>query len=369
MRWVSRWAWFVTVMNGMIGLAPCAVMANDMVFGGAGADLVPLTENRVQMVSEDILIERRAFGGYQILGKGDWRVSATYRFHNLTSESVDVQVGFPEPACPEDGDCDFTGFTAMITTVRGEPVELAVGTVDPGYGWTDRIGRVHLFAVSFAPHETVEVMHSYHHGLSEHINGGEDLVYLTRTGARWAGSIEDAQFRIRLPFRPWGLSLGEWGPQLVKFTEQLINGRPQVELSFQRTDWEPEQDLKLTIGPGWPTLETPGLIIGCPAHGELFESDFDIATLDFAALKERTKALSNDKLRICRNAVFAHHGRNFGDPALNRFFYGERGLQIHTDAASRNSAVFAKNPHFSTNMLTAPETAYVKAIQQLERAR
>ncbi|MEZ5584231.1 MAG: hypothetical protein R3F37_17105 [Candidatus Competibacteraceae bacterium] len=95
-------------------------MANDMAFGGAGADLVPLTENRVQMVSEDILIERRAFGGYQILGKGDWRVSAAYRFHNLTSESVDVQVGFPEPACPEDGDCDFTGFTAMIITVRGD---------------------------------------------------------------------------------------------------------------------------------------------------------------------------------------------------------------------------------------------------------
>ena len=369
MRWVSQWMWFVTVVSGMIGLAPCAVTANDMAFGGAGADLVPLTENRIQMVSENILIERLAPGGYQILGEGNWRVSATYHFRNLTDEPVDVQIGFPEPACPEDSDCNFTGFTSMVTTVRNKPVKLTVGTVGLGHDWVKRIGRVHLFTISFAPHEKVEVVHSYHHGLSEHINGGEDLTYLTRTGAQWAGSIEDAQFRIRLPFRPWGLSLGEWGPQLVKFTEQLIDGRPQVELSFQWMNWEPKQDLEFTIGPGWPTLETPSLIAGCPTHGELFENDFDITTLDFTELKDRTKALSKDKLRICRNAIFAHHGRDFDDPALDRFFYGEHGLQMHVDTASRSSTVFAKNPHFSTNMLTTPETAYAKVIQQLERAQ
>jgi hypothetical protein len=369
MRGVLRWAWLVAVVNGITGLAPWIVMANDMAFGGAGADLVPLAENRVQMVSEDILIERRALGGYQILGEGDWRVLATYRFRNLTSESVDVQIGFPEPACPEDSDCDFTGFTAMTTTVRSEPVELTVGTVDPGQSWAEHIGRVYLFAVRFAPHETVEVIHRYHHGLSEYVNGGEDLTYLTRTGAQWAGSIENARFRIRLPFRPWGLSLGEWGTQLVKFTEQRVDEAPQIEFHFQWTHWEPRQDLKFTIGPGQPTLETPSLIAGCPAHGELFESDFDLTTLDFVEIKDRTQALSNDQLRLCRNAIFAHHGKDFDDPALDQFFYGKHGLQIHTDAASHNSAVFARNPHFSANMLTTPETAYIKAIQQLERAR
>ncbi|MEZ5584584.1 MAG: YARHG domain-containing protein [Candidatus Competibacteraceae bacterium] len=155
----------------------------------------------------------------------------------------------------------------------------------------------------------------------------------------------------------------------MEFTEQLIDGQYQVELSFHWTDWEPAQDLAFTIGPGRPTLETPSLIDGCPAHGEVFDSDFDLATLDVAALKERTKTLSKEKLRVCRNAIFAHHGRNFTDPELNRFFYGARDLLIHAGANSRDSAVFAKNPHFSPAMLTEPETAYVKAIQQLERER
>ncbi|MEZ5584583.1 MAG: DUF4424 family protein [Candidatus Competibacteraceae bacterium] len=176
MRWAAQWVWLITLVN--IGLAPCS-MANDMAFGGAGADLVPLTENRVQMVSENIVIERLAPGGYEILGEGGWRVSATYRFRNLTDEPVAVQIGFPEPACPEDGDCDFTGFEAMTATVRGKPVELTIGAVETQHPWAEHIGRVHLFAISFAPNETVEVVHNYRHGLSEYINGGEELTYLS----------------------------------------------------------------------------------------------------------------------------------------------------------------------------------------------
>ncbi|MDV7397778.1 hypothetical protein RZS08_40635, partial [Arthrospira platensis SPKY1] len=28
-----------------------------------------------------------------------------------------------------------------------------------------------------------------------------------------------------------------------------------------------------------------------------------------------------------RNAIFAHHGKEFEDPELNRFFYGKQGLK------------------------------------------
>lgn len=371
MRKISLWVWFLAMLTGVTGFAPSSVMANDMAFGGAGADLAPTNENRVQMVSEDIFIERLAPGGYQILGEGGWRVSATYRFRNLTTDLVRVQIGSPEPACPPNGDCAFAGFEAMKTTVRGEEVELTVGEVDRQHPWAERIGRVHLFAVTFAPNETVEVTHTYRHGLSEHVNGGEELTYLARTGALWAGAIEDARFRIRLPFRPWGLTLGEWGPQLVSFTEQWVDEHSQTELSFRWKDWDPAHDLNFYIGPGLPTLETPSLIEGCPAPGELFDLDFDVDKLDIAVLRERTKPLSKAKLRICRNAVFAHHGKEFEDPELNRFFYGERGLQIQVsgDASSRGGAVFARSKNFSPKMLTPPELAYIKAMQRVERER
>jgi len=365
-----RGVWLAGLTAAM-GLAAGAAAANDAAFGGAGGDLVPLAESRVQMLSEDILIERTAPGGYRILGDGDWRVRATYRFRNLTGETIRVQMGFPEPACPEDGDCTFTGFEDMATIVRGARADLSLGSVDRRHPWAEHIDRVHVFEVTFAPGETVEVVHTYRHGLTEYVGGGEDLAYVTRTGALWAGRIEDARFRISLPYRPWGISLGSWGAQVAGFTETRVEGRPHVELDLAWTDWEPESDLKLHFGPGFPTLESPSLIDGCPAPGELFDHDLPAAALDIADLEERTQSLSDGQLRICRNAVFAHHGKDFDDPELDRLFYGERGLQVRGtgDAASTGGDVFARNPDFSPDMLTEPEWVYLKAIQLVQQRR
>jgi hypothetical protein len=354
-----------------IGLAPGAAAANDVAFGGAGADLVPLAESRVQMLSEDIRIERTAPGGYRILGDGDWRVTAIYRFRNLRSETVRVQMGFPEPACPEDGDCTFAGFEDMTTTVRGARVDLSIGNVERRHPWAEHIDRVHVFEVTFAPAETVEVVHAYRHGLTEYVGGGEDLTYITRTGALWAGTIEDARFKIILPYRPWGISLGPWAAQLARFTETRANGQPRVELDLAWTDWEPENDLNLRFGPGFPTLETPSLIEGCPAPAALFDDDLSAATLDAADLLERTQSLSDAQLRICRNAIFAHHGKDFDDPDLDAFFYGEGALQVRGPdaAAATGGDIFARNPDFSQDMLTDPEWAYLKAIQLVQERR
>jgi uncharacterized protein (TIGR02594 family) len=361
----------VAAVTAAAGLAAGGAAANDVAFGGAGADLVPLAEDRVQMLSEDILIERVAPGGYRILGDGYWRVRATYRFRNLTDETVPVQMGFPEPACPEDGDCTFAGFEDMATTVRGEAASLSVGAVDRRHPWTEHIDRVHVFAVAFTPGETVEVVHAYRHGLTEYVNGGEDLAYVTRTGALWAGTIDDARVRVRLPYRPWGISPGAWGPHLLRLTERLADGQPEVELEFRRTQWEPEDDLRVVFGPGYPTLETPGLIAGCPSHGELFDHALAVEAVDPADLLQRTQSLSATMLRLCRNAVFAHHGKDFDDAELDRFFYGERGLRVHGagDDASAGRAVFARNPDFAPAMLTDPEWAYVKALQLVEQRR
>lgn len=359
------------VLVSMPGLLAGTALANDVAFGGAGADLVPLTEERVRMVSEDILLERTAPRGYRILGEGDWRVEASYRFRNLTDGPVAVQIGFPEPTCDFYGDCNFEGFEAMTTLVRGEPVALTMGELQSGHDWAERIDRVHLFQVKFAPHETVEVVHRYRHGLTVHAGGGEGLLYLTRTGAPWAGTIESARFRIRLPFRPWGMGLGEWASHLGGFSAQRVDGQTQVELVFQRQDWEPAHDLELYLGPGRPTLETPALIDGCPSHGELFELEMDAEAVDIDTLRERTASLDDTELRLCRNAIFAHHGMDFQDPALDRFFYGDEGLRIHEFAERPwlGGAVFARSEGFSPGVLSEAERAYVRAIQWVEQDR
>lgn len=351
-----------------MGLAPGPAMANDVAFGGAGADLVPIAEARIRMLSEDIVIERMAPGGYRILGDGHWQIHATYRFQNISSEPVQVQMGFPEPACPEDGDCSFAGFEAMETKVRGEAAELRLGAVDRKHAWADHIERVHLFDVSFAPAETVDVTHAYRHGLSEHVTGGEDLTYITRTGAPWAGSIETARFRVRLPFRPWGASLPDWESRLTGLTETLVDGRPEVEFSFQWSDWEPEHDLRFYFGPGHPTLESPALVEGCPAFADVFSSTIAVDAIDMEEVRQHTRSLSGSQLRICRNAIFAHHGKEFASPELNAFFYGESGLELKTPGGhAQHSAVFARNPAYSPAMLSDAERAYVKALELVER--
>lgn len=330
--------------------SPSAALANDVSFGGAGADLVPLDEARVQMVSESIELERRAPGGYRVLGQGYWRVRATYRFKSLVAARVTLRIGFPEPTCWATGDCSFSGFKRMQTTVRGQKVKLTSGKISKRHTWSKAVRRVHLFRVTFAPRETVEVVHTYRHGKSEHVNGGEFLIYLTRTGAPWAKSIGRARFTVTLPFRPWGLILGPWGPHLRKLEETLVGGRSRSRLIFERRRWEPKADLNLHLGAGAPIAGNGTLLPYCPhptPSGKLYVDAKRPPTLP--------------QLRRCRNAVFAHHGKVFRDSKLNSFFYGKKGLRV------LKKAVFAKNPSYSAKMLTKAERRYVRQIIQLER--
>ncbi len=364
----ARW---LALLVGLVGWTATPANAGDAVFGGTGVSLLPIAETRIRLRSEDVLMERLAPGGYRIGGAGEWRVSTVSRFENLTGEPVRLQIGFPEPACPDEQDCHVDGLRDLETRVRGESVPTRLGRVAGNAAPAQGVAGVHLFEVGFAAHETVEIRHVYRYGLSEQINGGESAHYLTRIGAGWAGPIAEARFRVRLPFRPWGLWLGDWGPHLTGLSETLVQGNPEVELVFERADWEPASDLDLYLGPGRPTLDGPALIEDCPAPGELFESAIDEQSLQAGQVRAATQHLSRAQLRICRNAVFAHHGRTFKDAALERFFYGDDGIKRHGNPRTRGGshAVFARNPEFAPQMLSAEETAYVKAIAMAEKMR
>lgn len=93
-------------------LASQPALANDATFGGAGADLVPLAEQRVQMKSEDIRLTSKGY---------EWLIDATYVFYN-PGERVKVQVGFPEYRCEEGWDCNNVAFRDLETTLDGMKV-------------------------------------------------------------------------------------------------------------------------------------------------------------------------------------------------------------------------------------------------------
>src|SRR5688572_28702882 len=105
-------------------LTPTPALTNDATFGGAGADLVPLAEQRVQLKSEDIRLTSKGY---------EWLIDATYVFYN-PGELVKVQVGFPEYRCEEGFDCNNVAFSDLETTVDGVRVEHRQGQLEKGSG-------------------------------------------------------------------------------------------------------------------------------------------------------------------------------------------------------------------------------------------
>lgn len=329
--------------------------ANDASFGGEGADLAPLRETRVRMASEDIVIAQPAPGADR------WDVTATYRFENPTGEAVALTMGFPERHCGPDDDCGFDNrFTNLRTTVRGERVAQRVAEADPEAAWVPDLGRVYLFDVRFAPGETVEIVHRYRMGQSGSVDGGREVLYVTRTGALWAGPIGRARFTIRTYERPWRLSFPtEY--RLERYVEAVHRGHGRTEIVFEQTAWTPQRDLHVFLGHAFNGLETFG-DLDCPAPGG-----------DEERTRERVARIDEDDLAACRNAVFAAHGRPFASAALRRFFYrsprtvpnafGYPELEFGGDWTLIH---FAPNPSWSPRLLTEAERRYVRAIRARE---
>jgi hypothetical protein len=85
-------------------------------------------------------------------------------------------------------------------------------------------------------------------------------------------------------------------------------------------------------------------------------------------LPESIAGIDDARLRICRNAVYAHHGRDFADAELDCLFYGEDGMTIR-GAEAGMSFVFARNPDYSEALLGEAELDYVRSITALEALR
>lgn len=325
---------------------------------------MPQAEPRVTLREQEVELRRVAPGGYRIAGGGYWQVEARHRLSNLTDGRVRLRIGIPEPACPDDLDCPASPFGDMRASLRGEPVSIEVAQAGEGGA------RVHLLEADLGAHETVELAHSYRFGASEGPNGGEVLAQPARLAALWAGPVGVETWRILLPFRPWGLTLGGWGAMLLAFDERPdAAGSPQVAMRFARSDAEPGADLGLYIGPGRPTLVSPPLLPDCPAPADLFGSALEEKDFDPSRAADLLPALSSETLRICRNALYAHHGYDFTDPKMSAAFYGATGLKVMAPRLGLPGAVFARGSAFVPTLLSPEEQAYVAAIRRLEASR
>jgi len=333
--------------------------ANDSTFGGVGAELIPLVETRIRMVSEAIVLDRDA---------ERWRVEARYAFENPTEETIVVEMGFPERHCHSDEDCTSSRaghFQDLQTMVRGVEVVQQTGSVDPSHDWAPSLGRVWLYTVEFAPGERIEIVHRYTYESSGSVDG-EIIDYVTRTGKLWNGPIGHARFVVRTFERPWMLEFpAEFA--LVSLVERPGDQhRGITEIVFEMRDWTPRGDFSLLLATpfrGLEHLSAHGL--DCPAlhdvvaHERTRESDPKAAD----ALAEVLERYDPETLRTCRNLPYAAHGRPFTSHRLRRVFYGSKPEVVREAGRTTRVRVgMRENPAYGRGLLTNDELIYVRAL-------
>ncbi len=351
---------------------PCTAIANDAEYGNYAGTPGPVKNDAISMVSEDILIQERTQGG--------WQVSSTYVFQNTTDKPVKLSMGFPEMS----GD-DPTEFLEFKTTVKGEVVKVKTAKSAPFLKLGSApLGRVHLFDVDFLPGETVTVAHDYkmEGGGSVAIAIEKTVQYVTRTGALWKGPIGRAQFTIRTHDV---YELLAWSPEFkFKSLRHFVIQKgvsTGMELVLENKDWTPKGDLVLDLMTDDGGLQRKATGGECP----------ELEKTDYRAFRDAPLAQKPDflrvsdlapydaaRLRLCRNWRYARYGYVFKDPKLNARFYGKvhvgkypPGMEHIEDfeASDRMLAPLMRDPDFSPAMLDAEDIFYLKALRTEEQRR
>ena len=348
--------------------------ANDSVMGGSAASLVPLVDTPLRMLSEDILIT--AEDRY-------WNIVAKYRFQNPTAKQLSERVGFPEYGC-EGGeeqmcDRDVLAFKEMQTWVDGKLVRHTKGKIATTHPWAPKLGTVWLYDVTFPAKSVVEVEHHYRVKQGYDSSGGTFGVYVTHTGAPWAGTIGHALFRIRMPITAWEVDQpsNSAAPKVVE-----IDGKSLLESRREYRNWEPDGDIFFSYNDSknfsdciWEeakspypanadTSSIPGGEIGCPDIFRILIMSEGIsptncqkASPEKIAEAMRTLAPKNS-LRICKNAIFALRGKLFANEDLNRYFYGsDRGEKLPVSQ-------FGPNRYFQKSFLTKNDWRAIALIDK-----
>jgi hypothetical protein len=230
------------MLAGMLVLAPALAQANDASFYGDGATVFAVKETRVAMEREAITIR---FDREATSHTVQWVATCVFTFRNLTDQSVEVQMGFPDwmGAGDDGGQWAIRDFQV---NVRGKRVRAVHKAVEEGAGQMSEqmpnqvkleYEAAYTWKVRFEPGETVTVENTYRFGgfssngpfsacvwnekperlgsvfwrKARKPKGGWDfedgvckvVSYVVTTGRTWARPIGVADIAIELPPGTW----------------------------------------------------------------------------------------------------------------------------------------------------------------------
>jgi len=292
-------------------LAAGAAHANDGAFYGTGATVFPVKDNAIALDTEQLTI--RQAGPTADYYVDHWQVEVVYGFRNTTDTPVTVQMGFPEwcvqtPENYEDIPEKCSEWTIRDFTIHidGKPAKATVKRATPGKDTLAEMDyhRVHTFPVTFAPHQSRTIKHTYHHRGAIISPWCSDMAYILKTGALWQGAIKKLditvevidRFKQRQDLDGWLAGTDERPKPTIAKT---ANGEI---LRWSLTDYEPKHDLTLMF------CEPDGIA--------RLEAMAEVTGLE----EKELRAMTSEALRIARNTFYAAYGYAFQSDDLKAHF-------------------------------------------------
>ena len=320
-----------------------SLFANDTVLQGiGGSDIMPLHDQRLEMVSEDITMT--------MIDTHFVQVEAIYRFKNLRSEKLKVDLGFPELSCEKEGEIDTRDgrsykevalklcgqkkspkFRNFETWVNQKKVSYQIVSTKATKVRSIQIPEydvVYAYVVDFEPDQEVEVKHSYQLLASEAIGETYDLYYLTKTGNFWAKPIGRATFTFRHHMPLIWINFPK-DYLLKSFKTEYLNQKYQVEISFEMLNWLPKQDLMISYALLAPQslamYDDP--TINCPQIPRMKLNSFDQQEV-MNILNDPKLDRNRDRVQKCLNLINAYYGYPFKNPQIRSMFYQDQPIDI-----------------------------------------
>jgi hypothetical protein len=381
-----------------------SLSANDTVLQGTvGGDIVPLHDQRLTMESEDITM---TFLDMHVV-----KIEAIYKFKNITSEKIKVDLGFPELPCndkinKELSEDDADGIKSSIrscslkkspqfrnfeTCVKQEKVKhqivstkaTQVRDVDiPEYN------VVYSYPVSFEPNEEIEVKHQYQIVASESLVDFFTIEYLTKTGNFWAKPIGRASFKLihHIPLVLIAFLPKEYLLKSVK--QAYIKDRYNIEIEFEMKNWLPKEDLIIHIqalgSQSLEMLSSKYENLSCPRTPfdmNLYEKADIQSFLKDPNIESFLKDSNFDGDRVkeiqkCINLIYAYYGYPFKNKELRSIFYKDKAeyskpLKLFNDCDDEScSRTFplTEIPGFNEKSISFNLQLYIKYLKKLKEA-
>lgn len=327
-------------------LLPSIVLANGAAFipGRDGAGIIPIQENRIQMVEEEVRIDASAAEPFESSGlpgeQSKYLVFCRFSLKNLKNAKVPILMGFPF----KDGQGEEVLFKA---SVDGVDVPVAKKDSVAGYGFA------YTWKVSFDRLQEKTILCTYQGlwsaSLMDGIGEKYTLTYITHTGRLWAGAIKKADFYVRLSNKASiGVVINKRKMKVgYSATPQDYVWDPvRREVIFHRTNWKPKPPLgDKRYNLGLPLVSEDDINVlffslFCSSFEEYYSlKDYDGdrrlysskdldhpyinkgGDLDYS--EEGSREWSIKKrfyLTLLRNEILARHGQTFNDPQLKEVF-------------------------------------------------